>query len=393
MSQRCFSMNRRRWFIHLVLRALSHRKGRTALLLAVLAMASSLATALGIVSFSMGKRVAEEVRKYGANLVIIPETARLDVGSGGLNFGVISEPAYLRQRQVEDALSRSGIKTERSFHLRGALHWKNADIMVEGVDFIDIRRLFPWWQLKGTWPAAGETVVGNDLASGLGLKLGDTLELAGKAHIVRLRISGIVSSGGEEDGMLFLSLPELQQALDLEGQLTLVRLMVTAGGDSLRKSATALQILLPSSKVNEVRQTARTSEGLLAKVKLLMIMVTAVVLISAGSSVAGTMSTMVLERSKEIGLMKAMGGTRWEVMRIFCGEAALLGILGGLAGYLFGSAIAQFITKTVFSASAEFIPWFVCISLGVSLFLALLGSVGPMISVFRLDPVRSLRGE
>ena len=40
-----------------------------------LAMASSLATALGIVSYSMGKRVAEEVRKYGANLVIIPETA------------------------------------------------------------------------------------------------------------------------------------------------------------------------------------------------------------------------------------------------------------------------------------------------------------------------------
>ena len=91
--------------------------------------------------------------------------------------------------------------------------------------------------------------------------------------------------------------------------------------------------------------------------------------------------------------MKAMGGTRWEVMLIFCGEAAMLGILGGLAGYLLGSAISQFITRAVFSASAEIIPWFVSISLGVSLFLALLGSIGPMISVFRLDPVRSLRGE
>jgi putative ABC transport system permease protein len=386
-------MNRRRWLIHLVTRALAHRKGRTLLLLAVLAMASSLATALGIVSYSMGKRVAEEVRKYGANLVVIPETARLDVGSGGLNFGVISEPAYLQQSQVEDTLSRSGLTAERSFHLRGALHWKDADIMVEGVNFADIRRLFPWWQLKGNWPAAGETVVGNDLATRLGLKPGDTLELAGKAHTVRLRISGIVSSGGEEDGLLFLALSELQQALGLDGQLTLVRLMVTAGGDSLKKSAADLQLLLPTAKVNEVRQTARTSEGLLAKVKLLMIMVTAVVLVSAGSSVAGTMSTTVLERGKEIGLMKAMGGTRWEVMLIFCGEAAMLGILGGGAGYLFGSAIAQFITRTVFAASAEFIPWFAGISLGVSLFLALLGSIGPMMSVFKLDPVRSLRGE
>jgi putative ABC transport system permease protein len=386
-------MHRRRWLLQLVLRALAHRRGRTVLLLAVLAMASSLATALGIVSFSMGKRVAEEVRKYGANLIISPESAKLDVGSGGLNFGAIAEPAYLLQHQAEDALARSGLKAERSFHLRGALHWKNADLMVEGVNFADIRRLFPWWQLKGNWPAAGETVVGNDLATRLRLKPGDTIELAGKAQVVRLRISGIVSSGGEEDGVLFLALPELQQALGLEGQLTLVRLMVTAGGDSLKKSAAALQLLLPTARVSEVRQTARTSEGLLAKVKLLMIMVTAVVLISAGSSVAGTMSTTVLERAKEIGLMKAMGGTRWEVMLIFCGEAALLGVLGGLAGFLFGSAIAQFITRTVFAASAEFIPWFAGISLGVSLFLALLGSVGPMISVFRLDPVRSLRGE
>jgi putative ABC transport system permease protein len=356
-------------------------------------MASSLATALGIVSFSMGKRVAEEVRKYGANLVIVPEAAKLDVGSGGLNFGVISEPAYLQERQAEDALARSGLKAERSFHLRGALHLKNADIMVEGVEFDQIRRLFPWWQLRGSWPSAGEAVVGSDLAARLGLKVGDTVELAGSEQTLRMRISGTVATGGEEDGLLFLSLPDLQRSLGLDGKISTVRLLVTTGGGSLREKAAALQPLLPNAKVSEVRQIARTSEGLLAKVKLLMLMVTAVVLVSAGSSVAGTMSTTVLERSKEIGLMKAMGGTRWEVLLIFSGEAALLGLFGGGAGYLLGSCIAQFITRTVFSASADFIPWFAGVSLAVSLFLALMGSVGPMISVFRLDPVRSLRGE
>jgi len=377
----------------MLLKALAHRTGRTLLLLAVLAMASSLATALGIVSVSMEKRVAEEVRKYGANMVIIPETARLDVGSGGLNFGSIAEQAYLSESDVEAALARAGVKAERSFHLRSALHWQNGDLGVEGVNFADIRRLFPWWQLKGAWPGAGETVLGSDLAARYKLKPGDAIELEGKGEPLRLRISGIVSSGGEEDGLLFLALPELQRSLALDGQVTLVRLMITAGGDSLKKTAAALQPLLPGARVNEVRQTASTSEGLLAKVKLLLIMVTAVVLISAGSSVTGTMSTTVLERGKEIGLMKAMGATRWEVLLIFCGEAALLGVLGGVIGYLLGSGIAQFITKTVFAASAEFIPWYVFISLGVSLFLALLGSIGPMVSVFRLDPVRSLRGE
>jgi len=386
-------MHRRRWLINMLLKALAYRTGRTVLLLAVLAMASSLATALGIVSVSMGKRVAEEVRKYGANMIVIPQSARIDVGSGGLNFGSVTEPAYLAQREVEAALGQSGVKAERSFHLRGALRYKNEDLMVEGVNFGDIRRLFPWWQLKGNWPGAGEVVLGGDLATRLKLKPGDTLELSGKTQPLTVRVSGTVASGGEEDGLLFLALPDLQRALGLDGELTLVRLMVTAGERSLKDSADLLQQKLPGAKVSEVRQTARTSEGLLAKVKMLMLLVTAVVLVSAGSSVTGTMSTTVLERSKEIGLMKAMGGTRWEVLLIFCGEAVLLGVVGGIAGYALGSGIAQFITKTVFAASAEFIPWIGAISLSVSLFLALLGSVGPMVSVFKLDPVRSLRGE
>jgi putative ABC transport system permease protein len=386
-------MNRRRWLIKLLVKALRHRTSRTVLLLGVLAMASSLATALGIVSFSMEKRVAEEVRKYGANLVLIPQAARMEVGSGGLNFGSIAEPAYLPQGQVEAALSRSGIKADRSFHLRGALRHKDADLTAEGVNFAEVRRLFPWWQLRGAWPGAGEAVLGSDLAARLKVKQGDTLELAGPQQPLQLKVAGIVATGGEEDALLFLALPELQHALGLEGQLSQVRLMVTAGGDGLKNAVAALQPQLPGAQVKEVRQIAHTSEGLLAKVKLLMLMVTAVVLISAGSSVTGTMSTTVLERSKEIGLMKAMGGTRWEVMLIFCGEAGLLGVVGGLAGYLFGSGIAQFITRTVFSASAEFIPWIVLVSLGVSLLLALLGSLGPLVSVFRLDPVRSLRGE
>jgi len=386
-------MQRRRWIFHLVLRALAYRRGRTLLLLAVLAMASSLATALGTVSSTMGKRVAEEVRKYGANLVILPESASREVGSGGLNFGAISDPTYLSQRQVEEALSRTGLKADRSFHLRGALHRKNADILVEGVNFAEIHRLFPWWQVRGAWPAAGEAIVGSDVATRLGVKAGDAIDLAGPSQGLHLRIAGVVSTGGEEDGLLFLELPLLQRALGLDDKLTSVRLLVTAGGESLANQAAALQTQLREARVREVRQIAHTSEGLLAKVKLLMILVTVVVLVSAGSSVTGTMSTTVLERSKEIGLLKAMGGTRWEVVLLFSSEAGMLGLLGGIVGYLLGSGIAQFITRTVFSASSEFVPWFAGVSVGISLFLALLGSLGPMVSVFKLDPVRSLRGE
>src|SRR5512133_1157621 len=386
-------MQRNRWQLHLILRALAYRRARTLLLVAVLAMASSLATALGIVSLSMEKRVAEEIKKYGANLIIMPEKARIGIGSGGFNFGALSQSIYLEQRRTEDAIVRSGVQVERSLHLSGTLRRGHSDILVEGVNFEEIRRLFHWWQVQGSWPVGAEAVIGSELALRLGVKAGEVLELQGAAGIVRPRISGVVTTGGEEDGLLYLALPELQQVLGRSGQLTMVRLLVTTGGGRLKEALDRLSPLLSGAMVKEVRQVARTSEGLLAKVKLLMALATLVVLVSAGSSVAGTMSASILERSKEIGLMKAMGAGRWNVLLLFCGEAMLLGVMGGLAGYLVGNVIALFIMKTVFAAPPGFLPWLVWVSMGVSLFLALVGSTGPLVSVFKLDPVRTLRGE
>jgi len=386
-------MTKWRWRIHLVIRSLLHRRGRTLLLLAVLSMASSLATALGIVSFSMEKRVAEEVRRYGANLVVVPEHSRVTVGSGGLNFGTVGEPSYLEQQVVEEALRRSGLVLDRSLHLGGTLRLGSADIPAEGVDFTEIRKLFPWWQLQGGWPGEGEVLVGSELAARHGIKAGSTIEVSSGGRTARPRVSGIVTSGGEEDGIVYLPLPVMQQLLAQPGKLTLVRLLVTAGGERLKEAGSRLTPLLGGAVVKEVRQVARTSESLLAKVKLLMALVTAVVLISACSSVTGTMSTTILERSREIGLLKAMGGSRRGVMLLFGGESLLLGIIGGGAGYLIGSAIAAFVLRTVFAASAEFMPLVLLASLGVGLSLASIGSSGPLLSVYRLDPVRSLRGE
>ncbi len=348
-------MTKSRWLFHIVLRSLAYRKGRSLLLLAVLAMASSLVTSLGIVSDSMGNRVAEEIRRYGANLVIIPEEARLDIGSGGLNFGGIAEPAWLSQDAVTALLAAR--------------------------------------QVSGSWPAAGEAVVGTDLAARFSLKAGDMVNLAGAAAGVTVRVAGVVSTGGDEDKELFLPLEVMQRALGLGRQVSQVRLLAKAGGEPLEKIAAVLQGEMRGASVREVRQVARTSESLLKKVQLLMLLVTAVVLVASGSSVASTMSTTVLERGREIGLMKAIGGARRDVVLIFSIEAACFGFLGGVAGFLAGNGIAALVTRTVFAAPAEFLPLFIPVAIAVSLLLALAGSLGPMVAVFRLDPVRSLRGE
>lgn len=382
-----------RWRIHLLARSLSYRRGRTLLLLAILAMASSLATSLGIVSTCMERRVAEEVRRFGANLVITPENSRVTVGSGGLNFGLIGEPAYLERRLVEDALQRSGLAADSSMHLAGTLRLGRSDLPAEGVDFAAIRGLFPWWQIRGAWPGEGDALVGSTVAVRERIAIGSTVALAGVAGTEQVKVAGILTTGGEEDGIVYLPLGTMQRLIGEPGRVTMVRLLVGVGGDRLNEARQRLTRLIPGGVIREVRQVARSSEALLAKVKLLMAMVTVVVLISAGSSVAGTMGSTVLERSREIGLMKAMGGSRRGVMLLFGGEAILLGLAGGGVGYLLGSGIAAFVMHRVFAAPPELLPAFLPISIGVGLLLSMAGSAGPLVSVFRLDPVVSLRGE
>jgi putative ABC transport system permease protein len=360
----------------------------------MLAMAASLVTALGTISASIGGQVTTELRRYGANLVITPAGARVDVGSGGFNFGVVTAPTYLDEADVQRALARAGAaRAPRSGHLRAALRAGGGDVAVEGVEFDRIRQLFPWWQVKGAWPADGGAVVGSALAARLALKPGDRLELRGRGGVLGLRIDGIVATGGEEDRLLYVDLAALRQADGLAGKLSQVRLLTDAGRERPAVTAARIQAELPGGTVREVRQVARSSEGLLAKVQLLMVIVTVVVVVACGASVAATMGTTVLERSREIGLLKAMGGTRREVLLFFVAEGLLLGVVGGVAGFLSGSGIAALTAWSVFSTTGEILPRFLPHALGVSVGLAFVASIGPFVSVFRLDPVASLRGE
>lgn len=385
-------MLRLRWKIHVVFKSLAHRKGRSLLLLGVLAMSASLVTSLGMVSSAMGVRVADEVKKYGANLVVSPAESPLEIGSGGLAFGIITEPVYLAQDKVLQVTGSEGI-TDFTLHLKGHININNRVIPVDGVEFPVIRRIYPWWQLQGAWPVSGEAVVGTDLAGELKLKAGDRIRATSVAGAYEFRVAGIVSTGGEEDKLLFLSLAELQNLLGVGPMVSQARLFSQTGGTSLQDRAARLQKLIPGAIVSEVRQLARTSEGLLKKVQLLMALVAAVVLVASATTVASTMTMTVLERGKEIGLLKAIGATRRGVLLLFSSEAVALGLTGGAIGYLLGRMIAWFVMQTVFEVPLEGNLFYVWISIAASLFIALAGSVGPMMSVFKLDPVSSLRGE
>jgi putative ABC transport system permease protein len=122
-----------------------------------------------------------------------------------------------------------------------------------------------------------------------------------------------------------------------------------------------------------------------------MAMLVAAALVAAGLAVASMMLATVLERRAEIGLFKALGATDARVAAVFLLEACAIGLLGGAAGYFFGSLLAWRLALAVFG-SAVGIHWVILpVCLAVALFVTLAGSALPLGRALKISPSLALR--
>jgi putative ABC transport system permease protein len=133
--------------------------------------------------------------------------------------------------------------------------------------------------------------------------------------------------------------------------------------------------------------------NILGKIENMMFLITIVGLVASALGVMTTMITSVIERQKEIGLMKSVGAENKKIISLFLSEATIIGVIGGILGYIIGIILAQFIGYSVFSMSItprfEVIP----ISIGISIGVALLASIFPVRRAVSVEPAIVLRGE
>ena len=125
----------------------------------------------------------------------------------------------------------------------------------------------------------------------------------------------------------------------------------------------------------------------------MMFLITIVGLLASALGIFTTMTTTVIERQKEIGLMKSVGAENKRILALFFSEAIIIGILGGILGYFIGTILAQFIGisvfNTVISPRYEIIP----LVIGISLVVVLLSSIIPVRRAVKIEPAIVLRGE
>src|SRR3954471_8490013 len=402
-------------------------------LLAVIAvgLGTAVATAMLVVASDIGDKISRELRSYGANIAVYPQEDTLDVRLGDVDLKPATAGAYLDERELvrikqifwrHNILGYSPflpIRTQfgaggaaRDVELIGTYFAKRVQ-MPKDEFTTGVRKTHPWWRVTGEWPndEGREVLIGRKLAAETGTTSGATVEIAGQ----KLHVSGVLDTGGAEDNAIVAPLGLVQE---IAGRPHAVRrVMVSAltkPEDAFARRdpttmnpadrdrwycspyansiAFQLRETLPGAQAEQIRQVAQNEGSVLERIRGLMLLVTLAALLASALAVAAAMATAILERKKEVGLMKALGAGNLMIAGVFYAEAAVLAVAGGAFGFLGGMLMAQRISHAIFGAGVAVQPVLFPLVVGLAVLVTWIASSMAIRKGVLLEPAMVLRG-
>lgn len=373
---------------------------RRRLMIAAIAvlLAASLVTSLLTVSLEMRSKVSKELESYGPNILLLPKAVSLPAGAGGLILGQVAAQGHI----TEDKLSviESGkIKGIKNYapYLFTVANNQGQKVIVVGTLFNRVNELYPYWKIEGDWVRDdidnNGSIIGKNVAQRFSLHPGDELYLDFKDERAGFKVLGIAEVGGSEDNQIFIPLKAAQALSGRDGQIDLTQIRASADELPLSSIASELEKTILGTEARVIGQIAEAEKNVLYKIELLITLITALVLVVAAVAVFSTMSASVMERTKEIGLMKALGARDSRIAIIFLVEASAIGLTGGILGNILGLGLAQLVSKSVFNTYLHPQAVAIPVTLAVALFITTVASLLPVRNAMNVEPIIALRGE
>ena len=423
-------------FFRMLKGALTRRGNRHAMIALTVALGACVATSMLSVMFNVGDKVNQELKSYGANIVVRPQGAAVlqDLYS---TQGPAQQQAYLREDELVKIKTIFWTYNILDFApllpttatgadggavtVTGTWFSHRLDLPTEESVQTGLDKLRGWWSIEGAWPDDSDeagAVVGSAYASAHGVRVGDTISLTGPSAARDVVVRGVFTAGDDSDHAVYAQLGLVQELLGRQGAVGSVEVsaLTTPDNDLARKAATnpkslsvseketwyctayvssiAYQIeeVMTDSVARPVRQVAQSEGSILEKTQLLMVLVTALALVASALAIANLVTAGVMERSSEIGLMKAVGAKGKSIIGLFLTETIVVGLAGGVLGYGAGLALAQIIGYTVFGSAIAFAPVVVAL-VAVLVVLVVLGASIPAIRyLLRLNAAEVLHG-
>ena len=403
-----------------------------------IALGSSLATAMLNVMFDVGDKVNQELKTYGANIRVLPQNASIMSDMYGIeNESFLREGELGKLKTIFWAFNivdfspylegKAELKDGSEIKLTGT--WFNHHLALPTGEELDtgMVAMKKWWTVKGQWISDSEkeegenpkVMVGSELAKKHGLNLGDTISLSTKTIKEKsFTVSGIFDAGGDEDEYAYVNLSDAQKLYDKSGLISSIEVsaLTTPDNDLARKAAqdpsalnqmdwdtwycTAyvssicyqIQEVISNSVAKAVRQVAESEGAILNKTQLLMLLITILSLIGSALGISNLVTASVMERSKEIGLLKAIGAYDGPISALILTEILITAVVGGVMGYFAGLAFAQIIGQSVFD-SAIAIKVTVIPLVAILIFVVTLsGSLPSIRLLLSLKPAEVLHG-
>ncbi|MFQ5794913.1 MAG: ABC transporter permease [Candidatus Bipolaricaulia bacterium] len=382
-------------FFRLAVRNIRYRRRRSVLTTVGIFIGITAVVALISIGQGMQLTIDEEFSKIGYNtLMVFPG---LEAGfQGGLPLISISfgeadvdtvqrvagveevQTGLFKVAEVDDGFSQVIGASQRVIDMLGGLELTNG-------------RMF-----RGGF----EVVLGNELAKDLNRSIGETLTIEGKAF----EVVGVLKRTGnpQNDVSIFLAIEAVQALFDSPGEASMIVAQAARDADIAAVVTTITEALTQTRgrrdfNIQTAEQLKSRVERILGYVQAFLAGLAGISLLVGGVGVMNTMYTAVLERTREIGVMKAVGAKGDQILALFLIESGLLGIIGGIIGVVVGLALSNLTALIVSiyvegsSLHAANTPELIGGALLFSLLLGSIAGLWPARRAAQLEPVEALR--
>ncbi|MGO1714501.1 MAG: ABC transporter permease [Ancrocorticia populi] len=419
------------FFWKMINRALRRQVNKRLMIALTILLGSGLTTSMFAVMMDVSDKVQSELSSFGANIQIVPQGA--SIVSDMYDVDAPTTQGAIREDELGNLKTIFWGHNIEDFtpFLTTSASVDNQDVTVVGTWFnhflatktgeeveTGIKHMRDWWDVTGSWATDDQAMAGSRLASANGWEAGDTITVSADGQAYDVTIAGIIQAGSDEDRQLFVPLDMAQSIAGRDGDVEKVevRAITTPDNDLARRAARdpstlslsewetwyctayvssiAYQIeeTMTNVDASAVRQVADTEGEILGKTQLIMTVVAVFAMVAASLGIANLVTASVMERSKEVGLMKALGARNKNVVATILTETFVVALIGGVLGFFAGVGLAQIVGHLVFGSGITIRPMLIPVMILIIFVTVIIGCLPSMRYLLKLKPAQVLHG-